>query len=403
MKVLFVTPYLPSRVRIRPFQWIQALAANGCTVHLVSLMPPEDRWADDTPLRGACQAIDRFDLTRAHTLANAARAVVTGAPLQAEYSRHPQAMAQIARLAAGGDFDVVHVEHLRGVVLANDVTTTPVVLDAVDSISMLFEQAARHAPHATQRLTATLDLARTRRFEARLPRRFARTLTTSRRERDAFIRLAGADVADRIVSIPNGVDLSYFQPAATPDAEGGTVLFTGKMSYHANVAAALRLVRDIMPLVWQSRPDVRVVLAGKDPPPDLKALGADPRVSVTGYVDDLRPHFAQAAVAVSPLVYGAGIQNKVLEAMACGVPVITTPEAADALVARVGTEIRVADSNAAFSQQIVELLGDTSRRRACGEAGRQYVEAHHDWHTLGRQLIGIYEDAARYSASISSR
>lgn len=402
MKVLFVSPYLPSRVRVRPFQWIQALAANGCTIHLVSLAPPEDRWADEAELGGACQAIDRFELTRARTLANAARAVATGAPLQAEYSRHPQAIAHVARLAATGQFDLVHVEHLRGVVLADGVTTTPVVLDAVDSISMLFEHAARQAPHATQRLTAAFDLARTRRFEARLPHRFARTLTTSRRERDAFIRLAGADVAERIVSIPNGVDLSYFQPTPS-DAGLTTVLFTGKMSYHANVAAALRLVRDIMPLVWQSRPDVRVVLAGKDPPPDLRSLARDARVVVTGYVEDLRPHFAQASVAVSPLVYGAGIQNKVLEAMACGVPVITTPEAADALVASVGTDILVADSNAAFSRQILGLLGDTTQRLACGAAGRRYVETHHDWQALGRQLVGIYEDAVRYSASISSR
>jgi len=402
MRVLFVAPYLPSRVRIRPFQWIQALAANGCDVHLVSLVPPEDRWASDTPLRHACTSIDRFPLSRAQTLTNAARALVTGAPLQALYSRHQEASAHIGTLAASGRFDVVHIEHLRGVVMAEHVTTTPIVFDAVDSITLLFEQAATRAPHLSQRLTARLDLERTRRFEASLPRRFARTLTTSERERDAFIRLAGPDVSDRIVTIPNGVDTEYFQPSdAAPHTP--TVLFTGKMSYHANVAAALRLVRDIMPRVWQTQPDAVVVIAGKDPPADIQALTADRRVSVTGFVDDLRPYFARARVAVAPLVYGAGIQNKVLEAMACGVPVVTTTDASRAFAARVGSDVLVAETDDDFGRHILRLLEDDAAQEACGRAGRHYVEAHHNWQTLGRRLIDVYEDAVRYSRSISAR
>ena len=402
MRVLFVAPYLPSRVRIRPFQWIQALSANGCDVHLVALIPPEDRWASDEPLRSGCTGIDRFPLSRAQTLTNAARAFSTGAPLQAVYSRHAEASAHIASLADSGRFDVVHIEHLRGVVMAEQVASPPIVFDAVDSITLLFEQAARRAPHLTQRLTARLDLERTRRFESRLPHRFARTLTTSERERQAFIGLAGDTVADRVVSIPNGVDTRYFQ-ASDAARDKPVVLFTGKMSYHANVAAALRLVRDIMPRVWQTQPNAEVVLAGKDPPPDLQALTADSRVTVTGFVEDLRPHFARARVAVAPLVYGAGIQNKVLEAMACGVPVITTADASQAFSARVGTDVLVAETDDDFSRQILGLLEDDSARQRIGRAGRRYVETHHDWNALGRQLIGVYEDAVRYNRAISSR
>ncbi|MFN7982725.1 MAG: glycosyltransferase [Vicinamibacterales bacterium] len=400
MKVLFVAPYLPSRVRIRPFQWIQALAANGCDIHLVCLAPPEDRWASDEPLRSACQRIDRFALSRVQTLANAARAVATGIPLQALYSRHREAIAHVAALAPR--FDVVHIEHLRGVVMADGVTTTPIVVDAVDSISLLFEQAARRAPHLSQRLTARLEVERTRRYEARLPHRFARTLTTSSREREAFIRLAGTEIADRVVTIPNGVDMDYFHPSSEP-RPAPTILLTGKMSYHANVAAALRLVHNIMPRVWQARPDAEVVIAGKDPPQDLRALTANPRVTVTGFVDDLRPYFARARVAVAPLVYGAGIQNKVLEAMACGVPVVTTNGVSQAFVARSGVDLFLADTDDDFSRHILAMLGDDRMQQACGLAGRRYVEAHHDWYALAQRLIGVYEDAIRYNRSTSSR
>lgn len=394
LRVLFVSPYLPSRIRVRPFHWIHALAGLGCRVHLVTLMPPEDRWASDAPLRDVCVAIDRFPLSRVRTLTNAAHAVATGAPLQASYSRHAAASHHVARLAASGEFDVVHVEHLRGTALASGVRTVPVIFDAVDSISLLFEQAAALAPGRLSRVLAQLDLARTRRFEARAPRQFARTLVTSARERDAFIRLAGPDVSDRLAVLPNGVDLDYFKPTHEP-IDTATVLFSGKLSYHANRAAALRLVRGIMPRVWATRPDVRVVLAGKDPSPALTALAADPRVSLTGFVEDLRPHVARASIAVAPLVYGAGIQNKVLEAMACGVPVVTSVDAAQALSARAGQDLLVADSDEAFARDILGLLDDEARRQAIGRAGRAYVEAYHDWNAQGRRLQAIYEDVLR--------
>ncbi len=111
--------------------------------------------------------------------------------------------------------------------------------------------------------------------------------------------------------VPNGVDLDYFSPLATP-REGNVVVFSGRMSFHANVAAASILTREIMPLVWERRPDVRLVLAGSSPPRSVRRLACDRRVNVTGYVADLRPYIGGATVAVSPTPYAVGMQNKVL-------------------------------------------------------------------------------------------
>jgi glycosyltransferase involved in cell wall biosynthesis len=392
MRVLFVAPYLPSRIRTRPFNWIRTLANLGCSIHLVALVPPEDRWASAAPLQAVCDSVDLFELSRRQTLINAVCAIPTASPLQLAYSRHPQAAAHIAQLAGSGRFDVAHVEHLRGAVLASGVHGIPVVYDAVDSISMLFERAARLAPARKERLMARLDLRRTRRFEGMAPRRFDRTLTTSEMDRQAFLRLAGKDVADRVVVLPNGVDLSYFTPSDQP-ADPATVLFSGKMSYHANAAAALRLVRNIMPAVWARRPDANVVLAGKGPPGFLLELSSDRRVAVTGFLEDLRPQIRRATISVAPLVYGAGIQNKVLEAMASGVPVATTSEAAGALEAQAGEAILVADDDRSFADHILAMIEDPFRRSACGKAARRYVESRHDWRALGNRLISVYQDA----------
>src|SRR5262249_5904294 len=156
-------------------------------------------------------------------------------------------------------------------------------------------ETARLAPGRAQRLMAKMDVHRTRRFEARAPRLFDRTLVTSPRDAHAFAQLPGAAAHDRIATLPNGVDTEYFYPTATTTRDA--VVFSGKLSYHANTAAVLRLVERVMPLIWARRPNTSVILAGKDPPEVIRALASDPRVQVTGYLDDLRPVFARAAVA----------------------------------------------------------------------------------------------------------
>jgi glycosyltransferase involved in cell wall biosynthesis len=274
------------------------------------------------------------------------------------------------------------------------------VWDAVDSISALFAETARLAPGRAQRWMARMDVGRTRRFEASAPRLFDRTLVTSPRDARAFSQLPGASALDRIATLPNGVDTEYFYPEATTTRDA--VVFSGKLSYHANAAAALRLVQRVMPLIWAHRPNTSVILAGKDPPEMIRNLASDQRVQVTGYLEDLRPVFARAAVAVCPLVYGAGIQNKVLEAMACGVPVVTTRDAGAALSAIPGREVMLADSDAEFAEAAREMLDDPTARREMGDAGRAYVEREHQWSRLGARLAGIYADARRSRLGVTA-
>jgi sugar transferase (PEP-CTERM/EpsH1 system associated) len=390
MRVLFVSPYLPSPVRVRPYQWIRALARHGQRVRLVALQPPEDRWLSEPPVVDCCEQVTVFPLSRLRTLRNAAAAVPGGLPLQAAYSLHPEAERYIANQAS--QCDIVHIEHLRGALLARRVLDVPCVIDAVDSISTLFAQAARQAPSWRQRLLARADLARTRRFEASFPSRFERTLVSSNRDADAFRQLAGGRTAGRVVVLPNGVDLDYFRPGkSSPDPE--TVLFTGKMSYHANEAAALQLARQVMPLVWQHRPNARLVIAGKDPSETVRLLGRDSRVTVTGFVDDLRPFFWSATAVVAPLVYGTGIQNKVLEAMACGVPVVASRAACAGIGASPGQALLVGAEPGEMAAHTLALFREPALRARLVSAGRRFVERHHDWSHLGRRLIDVYEDA----------
>lgn len=388
MRILFVAPYIPSAIRVRPYQWIRALARHGHRIRLVALQPPEDRWVSQVPVNDYCEQVSVFPITRFRTLRNAAMALPQDIPLQAAYSLCPEAERFIAGEASR--CDILHVEHLRGSLLARGVQDVPSVIDAVDSITALFEQTVRQARSWRTRFIASLDLARTRRFEAKLPTRFERTIVSSNRDATTFYELAGS--TDRVVTLPNGVAFDYFRPDVSL-SQSEMVLFTGKMSYHANAAAALRLVRNIMPLVWQQRPSVQLVIAGKDPSTEIRALGRDRRVTVTGFVEDLRPFFRSASVVAAPLVYGTGIQNKVLEAMACGVAVVTSPIACEGIAAVHGRDLLVGANDGEMAGHIVALLRSRPFRTAIGLAGRQFVSKYHDWNELATRLVAIYSEA----------
>jgi glycosyltransferase involved in cell wall biosynthesis len=391
MRVLFVAPYVPSRIRVRPYEWIRALARQGARVHLVAVQPPEDQALADRSVFEACAAVDVFPLGRWRTLANGALALPTSVPIQAAYARHPAAEARIRELLDGGAVDVVHVEHLRGALLVPAAAPVPTVYDGVDCITRLFEQTVRLAPGLAQRSMARLDVGRTRRFESRLSRRFDRMIASSEAEARAFRALDPTAAPGFVTALRNGVDLG--RPPGAPADDGRTVLFAGKLSYHANDAAARRLALDVMPRVWQRHPEARLVLAGKDPSPALQALAAPGRVEVTGYVEDMAATMERATVLAAPLVYAAGIQNKVLEAMARGVPVVTSAAACAALEAEVGRDLVAADDDAQFADAIGRLLEDRAHRDAVGAAGRRHVERHHDWDALARALLGVYAEA----------
>lgn len=421
MRVLFVTANPPSPIRVRPFQLIRALARRGHAATLACPTAGASEAADADRLRdlGAVVAVIARPLGRARRAANLALALPAGVPLQARYAWQPDLCTAIehavdAAAASGQPFDVAHVEHLRASAYALRLRSRlPVVWDSVDCITDLFEQARAHTQSPLGRLMTALDLGRTRRYEGWLARQFPVTIVTSGRDRDWLIDLASryADPAPSnqapiaptmdqpvpppIAVIPNGVDLAAFTPPTAP-RDPATILFSGKLSYHANVTAARHLVERIMPRVWAARPDARAVLAGAEPTRAIQALAAahPGRVEITGRVPDLVPVLHRATVAVAPMVYAVGIQNKVLEAMATATPVVATSVATRALAAIPGRDLLVADAPEAFAAAIVDLLADPARAAAIGAAGRRHVEAHHDWDAAAAALEDAYARAA---------
>ncbi len=403
MRILFVAPYVPSLIRVRPYQWVKSLTALGHTVTVVAL--GTDGAARDEEAHAAlspiCEAVHVVPHSRFQAALHCALSLPTPTPLWAAYCRSKAMGRALRGLLRAQTFDVAHVEHLRAAHFARVLTgRLPLVFDAVDCLTDLQRQM-RHAPGRSflPRLVSWEEECKLRRYEPRLAALFHQTLITSAHDADAFRALAhAAGLTLPLSVVPNGVDLDYFQSPADAVRAPRNILFSGKMSYAANHDAALYFVREIWPLVRKSYPDATLTLAGSGPRADLLALGALPAsgIHVTGHVPDLRPFLAQASVAVCPLRIGVGIQNKALEAMAMGLPVVATPLAARALPPDApGRLLRTAQTPAEFAHAIADLLARPDDARQMGLAARRYVETHHNWHILTEQLTILYQNAIK--------
>jgi polysaccharide biosynthesis protein PslH len=403
MRILFVVPYVPNLVRVRSYQLIRHLTARGHQVTVLTLWSNEQERADATALAQQCEQVIALHLPRWRSWWNSLRALPTAVPLQATYAWQPELarqLRQLTQLANGKHlFDLIHVEHLRGVRYglyyrqnSSRQNGLPLIWDSVDSISHLFRQTAVHGDSLSSRWLARLELERTERYEGWLTSQFDQTLVTSPTDKTALEELSpGASPPIHVLS--NGVDLSYFWPSSGTTREAAGLVISGKMSYHANVSMALYLLEAIMPHVWARRPETQVTIVGKDPPRRLRAAAQNPNVTVTGEVADIRPYLRRAAVAVAPILYGAGIQNKVLEAMACATPVVATPQAVSALRIVPGQEALVAEQPAAIAEAILSLLASPEQRYQVGAAGRRYVEQNHQWSAAAGCLESIYKEA----------
>lgn len=211
---------------------------------------------------------------------------------------------------------------------------------------------------------------------------------TSERERLLLKRLLPRSV---IEVVPNGVDIEYFHGSDAEQEVDGRIVFTGAMDYYPNAEAALFFAQKCWPLIRARMPGATWQIVGKNPRPDVQKLAELPGITVTGSVADVRPSFAEAGVAIVPLLLGGGTRLKILEAMAMRKAVVSTSLGCEGLSAVPGKHLIVADQPEVFAQAVIELLKNPEKRRALGTAGRALVESAYSWERCGDRLLHILE------------
>jgi len=267
---------------------------------------------------------------------------------------------------------------------------TPIVADCCDATSARVSGEMKHAG-PVRKLWLLMRYLEVKRIEKRLVRKTSFLVFASHRDRKVMLgNLEAGEI------LPQAVDAEYWSRASLPHKEN-CLVFTGVMNYSPNHDAALFLIEKILPLVRREFPGVEVVIGGRDPLPALQAAAQrHARVQVTGFVEDLRPYLAQAAVYVAPIRYASGVQNKILEALAMATPVVTTNVVADGLRMNEKTQLPllIAETAEQFAEKIIHLLQQKKDRERLSLAGRQFVEKNFVWARNFEKLERLWLAAA---------
>ncbi len=361
---------------MRAYQFLVRLAAAH-DVHVISFVESE---AEAEHARELVRRHSKLTVewlvhgpwrSRLHTLFG----VVSTLPLQVHYYRSSRMRRLVRERLAQGRFDAVYVHLLR---MAQYVADTDVrrVLDMTDAVSLLYGRALKMRRDALRALFA-VEVARLRRYETRLIREFEATTVVSDVDRDVLI--ANGAPAEKLALVNIAVDREFFAPRAQ-SYDARRLVFVGNLSSFANTDAAEFMLREIFPRVRAQASDSLLDVVGVKPPPSVLAFHGRDGVNVTGAVDDVRPWVENAAASLCPVRIAGGVQTKILESLALGVPVVTSPEGFEGLGAR-GPEdgVVVASDPTEFARESVALLRDPARRRELGANGARFIAQHYDW------------------------
>jgi sugar transferase (PEP-CTERM/EpsH1 system associated) len=387
MRILCLTsrlPYPPDRGdRLRALNFIKQLSHEH-DLSLVSFVANESEYEHQQALLAYCREVRVLLMHRYRSALSVLLNMWRRDPLQTLYYRSGAMRRLVDQVLAENQFDAVYVHLFR---MVPYVTAYPNLYRIVDLTDVISQEVVRSLPYRglAWRLLYSLERPRIERYERYVAETFEETWLISNADRQV---LAADCPAANIRVVTNGVDLERFYPTGDL-AEPNSLIFVGHLGVFHNVDAAVHLVRDVLPRIRREIPGCTLTLAGAEPSAQVARLSDVPGVRVTGFVPDLNEHLNRAAVFVAPLRFAAGVQNKVLEAMAAGRPVVTTSVVNAGLGAQPGEEVLVADDVAATAAHVVALLRDAELRARIGEAGCRFVRRTYDWGHVVKRMNEI--------------
>lgn len=323
-------------------------------------------------------------------LAQLAAGAFSRVPVAVGRYRSAAMQARIEALLARNTFDRLVCDFL--VATANVQRLSEWILFQHNVESVLWQRRADLARDPVRRIYLRLQARRMRAYERRVCREVGRIIAVSRQDAAAMRALFGVS---RVSVVPTGVDVESFAPPVSPPRLADLV-FVGSMDWQPNVEGVLYFVREILPLIKTRRPECTVAIVGRTPPRTISCLSArDPRILVTGTVDDVRPYLWGSTVSIVPLRIGGGTRLKIYEAMAAGVPVVSTTIGAEGLEVACPDNIRLADTPDAFAAACVELLEDAGARSRQARAALALVRSRFTWEAAA----GAFEEALEHAGA----
>jgi sugar transferase (PEP-CTERM/EpsH1 system associated) len=394
MKILYVchrVPYPPTRGgKIRSFNMIRHFSEQGHEVTVASIARSTVELSEASGLSSYCKQVI---VEVVSDTAAALRMLVRGISLQPSsfgYFWSPRLAQRIAANINASPPDLIFVHCSSVAPYVAEYSGATKILDFGDMDSQKWREYAQHRRFPLSRVYQ-VEAVKLERVERHLTRKFDLATCTTRAEVASLDGLGASCPTDWF---PNGVDTDFFAPAAQP-YDANTVAFVGRMDYYPNQQAVQWFCREVWPALCNRFPQLRFLVVGASPPPEIQQLGRIAGVSVTGTVADVRPFVQIAALTVAPLLIARGTQNKILESMAMGTPVVCSEAAAGGVNAVANEHLLVARDTTDWVAQVTQLIANPMRRMQLAAAGRAQMLSQHSWAASMRRMDQLVEQTLR--------
>jgi|SRR3972149_5280771 len=387
MRILFLTPRLPFPPnrgdRLRSFHYGRVLSKKH-SLSLLSLIQSDKEMQYVEDLKGIFDNVEVVLLKPWRSYLNMVLHFFSKMTLQVSYFYSKQMNKKVKEILKREKFDVIYTFSHCMAPYASEVKGAYKIFDLTDAISLFLRRMVRHR-NIFLRPLLYWEYLKTKRYEPYIIKKFDECWFISPVDRDA-ISIPGN--TSNIVLVPNGIDVDYFKPEKSK-RNTNTILFVGYMGIES-VITVLHFYKEIFPLVKKEIPSAKFYVVGADPPKKITKLASNENVVVTGFVEDLRLYYNEASVLAAPMRFVAGVQNKILEAMAMEVPVVTSRLGNEGIDANVGKEIFVEDEPKAFANCVVKLLKNEDLRKQVGANARRFVQKNFTWEKVVDRLDEIY-------------
>jgi sugar transferase (PEP-CTERM/EpsH1 system associated) len=390
MKILFLAnrvPYPPYRGdKLKIYNLARRLKDNH-ELHLLTFAQTREDLGYKTELEKIFKEVHFVYLPKWKSAINCLAGAWDSRPLQVLYFQSAELRKLLDSLLVKHKYDAVHVQHLRMSPYLAGRTDIPRILDLPDAFSLYWERRKTVKRGLLTTIFENMEQGRVLKYEQVLED-YNLSLVCSAEDL-AYLQKTHNTANLRL--LPNGVDLQTFAPRDHDYTHNKTILFTGNMDYAPNVDAVIYFTQSILPLIKAAHPEARFIIAGQRPVPKVAALAND-HVSVTGFVQDLAATYNIASVVVAPLRFGAGTQNKVLEAMAMGVPVVCSHIGFGGLGIQSGEGAIMQTDPKAFAGSVSALLSDSTLRQKVGTQGMSVIREKFSWDIIAKTLEGYFKE-----------
>ncbi len=381
-RILYLTTRLPYPVvggdRLRMYNILKQLKLLGYEVTLISLVTQDD------DIRGAMEHNEFYSklitvpFNRKMAYLYAAKAVFNDKPFIVEYFYSREMQKVVDNLLKKENFDIITGYMIRIAPYLEKYKDENIIIDFVDAVSMMYQRRIKNVQSLWDKFKIGIEYIKVKNYEKKCTKNFKMQTVISQTDKDYIEKFVKKS---NIKIVGNGVDTEYYKPVDS--LKENKICFVGSMQYIPNSEAAIYFATKVFPLVKKSIPDAKFKIIGANPRKDLfEAVKGVEGVEITGKVDDVREYMKDCKVSVCPVKIAGGIQNKILEAMAMGIPVLTTPEGAEGIGANEDI-LEVANSDEEYAKKVIQIMQDEFLQKEIGYNSRNFVLNNFSWTKVG--------------------